>query len=152
MKIEHSAEFDCPPERLWVWLEEPERQKQWMKGLLENEKTSEGPSRVGSTFRMRIQEGRRVADYEGEVTHHDAPRDLGVKFRGGCGGRDMEMRARYRLTDLGDGRTRLDYTAEGELPGLFKLLAPLARLFGKLQLKGFLKTLQKLVAQETVAA
>jgi carbon monoxide dehydrogenase subunit G len=119
-----------------------------MKGLLENEQSE--PRGVGSTFRMRIQEGRKAADYDGEVTAYDPPRHLAVRFGGGALPKGMCMRVDYRLTPLG-GRTRLDYVAEADtarLPWVFKLLMPLAQLFGRLQLRGFLRTLQRLAEEE----
>src|SRR5262245_29571123 len=78
MRTCYTGEFGCTPQRLWRFLEEPELQKQWMKGLLDNQQTSEGPPGVGSTFRMKIKEGSRVADYDGKITAYDPPRQLAV--------------------------------------------------------------------------
>jgi carbon monoxide dehydrogenase subunit G len=145
-------EVACAPAHLWKFIYEPERQKLWMKGMLENRPTSEGPTRVGSTFHMRIKEGTKSADYDGEVTAYDPPKHLGIRFWGGTFPKGMKMRADYRLTDLG-GRTRLDYVAEVDSekkpPFLMRLLMPLFLLFGKLQLRSFMKTLKRL-AEETV--
>src|SRR4029077_6320136 len=33
MRVTYSDDFACPPDRLWRFIEEPELQKQWMKGL-----------------------------------------------------------------------------------------------------------------------
>ena len=86
METTSTTIIDCSPEHLWPWIEEPDKQKQWMKGLLENVDTSDGPTRVGSTFRMTIQEGRRVTEYDGEVTNYDPYRHLGVRFWGAAHG------------------------------------------------------------------
>ena len=83
MRTCYTGEFVCAPERLWRFLEEPELQKQWMKGLLENQQTSEGPPGVGSTFRMKIKEGSRIGDYDGKITAYDPPRQLAVDLSGG---------------------------------------------------------------------
>ncbi len=146
MRIEHRSEFACSPAALWAWVEEPEKQQQWMEGLLESTPTSEGPSRPGSTFVMKIREGRRVAEYAGEVTSRDEPRHLAVRLAGGSlGGAPMDVD--YRFTDLG-GRTRLDYRVDfepqrGKL--LFKLLGPLLRSFGRKRAARFFATLKGLV-------
>jgi carbon monoxide dehydrogenase subunit G len=144
VRIETVTEIACTPERLWPFLEEPEKQKLWMKGLLENTRSGEGP---GSTFHMKIKEGGRVAEYDGEVTDRDPPRHLAVRLRGGAMPAGMVVNVDYRLTDL-HGRTRLDYaaqmTSDRRLSLFLRLLMPLIRLFGKRQLKRFLKKLKQL--------
>jgi carbon monoxide dehydrogenase subunit G len=146
MRIERVTEIACTPERLWPFLHEPEKQKLWMKGLLENTPTGEGSGGPGSTFRMKIKEGGRVAEYDGEVTAIDPPRHLAVRIWGGGFPTGMVMHVEYRLTGL-DGRTRLDYAAWSDTGrcGLFlRLLMPLFQLFGRIQLAGFLRKLKKL--------
>ena len=157
METTYTAIIDCSPEQLWPWIEEPDKQKQWMKGLLENVPTSDGPTRVGSTFRMTIQEGRRVAEYDGEITNYDPHRHLGVRFWGEAL-KGVEMAADYKLQNLGT-RTRLDYVATVDTSGagfFVRLMMPLFKLFSTMQLKSFMKTLKRLAeaeaAQTTVAA
>lgn len=151
MQIPYTCEIACTPERLWIFLYEPEQQKLWMRGLLENKATSDGPTKVGSTFHMCIKEGRKASDYDGEVTAYDPPRHLGICFWGGSFGPHMKMQVDYRLTDLG-GRTRLDYLAgcnTEKLPRFVRLMMPLAKIFGRLQLRGFMKTLKRLAEAPT---
>jgi uncharacterized protein YndB with AHSA1/START domain len=146
MRMEYHAEFACTPEKLWPFLEEPEKQKLWMKGLLENRLTSDGPARPGSTFAMKIKEGGSVSDYAGEITALERPRHLGIRFWGGCFPNNTVMRVDYRLADL-RGRTRLDYVAEmegGQMGFFMRLMMPLFKLFGRLQLRSFMRTLKKL--------
>ena len=157
METTYTVLIDCTPEQLWPWIEEPDKQKQWMKGLLENVDMSDGPTRVGSTFRMTIQEGRRVAEYTGEITNYDPHRRLGVRLWGEAL-KGIEIIADYKLQNLGV-RTRLDYvaTADASRAGFFvKLMMPLFKLFSAMQLRGFMKTLKHLAeaeaAQTTVAA
>jgi carbon monoxide dehydrogenase subunit G len=154
MRMQETVVFNCSQERLWGHIEEPEKQKQWMKGLLSNESTSPGRDGVGSTFRMQIKEGRSVATYDGEVTTHDKPRRLEVRMWGGNFPGGMAMRVDYVLTAVEAG-TRLDYTCEmeGKRPGFFlRLMMPLFMIFGRMQLRGFLRTLKRLVETPAVAA
>ena len=154
MRIAVTEVFACSPETLWAHIAEPEKQKLWMKGLLSNEPTSPGPRGVGSTFRMRIQEGRKAADYDGEVTAYDAPRHMGVVLWGGNFPKGMKVRVEYRLTPEG-ATTRLDYACNAEMPNaglLMKLMGVIFRLFGKLQLRGFMRALRKQVEGQTRAA
>jgi carbon monoxide dehydrogenase subunit G len=148
MRIARTVEIACAPEQLWPFLDEPEKQKLWMKGLLENEQA--GPRGVGATFRMTIREGRKAEEYRGEVTAYDPPRHLAVRFGGGAM-KGLSMQVDYRLAPLVDGGTRLDYVAAADrasLPWVLKLLMPLAQLFGRLQLRGFLRTLKRLAEEE----
>jgi hypothetical protein len=142
MKLVCSTEFACAPERLWSFLDEGEKRKLWMKGVLEDVETSSGPRGTGSTFRMKIKEGGRVGVYDGEVVAYDPPRHLGVKLTGPAF-RDSAMFVHYRLADLG-ARTHLDYEASIETKGWMKILGPLFVLFGRLQLKSFFRTLKAL--------
>jgi carbon monoxide dehydrogenase subunit G len=147
MRIARTLEIACAPEQLWPFLDEPEKQKLWMKGLLENEQA--GPRGVGSTFRLTIREGRKAEEYQGEVTAYDPPRHLAVRLGGGAM-KGMSMQVDYRLAPL-DGGTRLDYVAEADtacLPWVYKLLMPLVQLFGRFQLRGFLRTLKRLAEEE----
>src|SRR6516165_10254294 len=154
MRTTWTGEFACKPEHLWKFLEEPELQKQWMKGLQDSRPTSEGARGLGSTFRMKIKEGSRVAEYDGKVTAYDPPKQLAVVLSGGAFPEGMAINVDYRLTDLG-GRTRLDYVAASDcskpLPWWMKLLMPLFQLFGRMQLKGFMKTLKRLAETPQVA-
>jgi carbon monoxide dehydrogenase subunit G len=147
MRIDYSMELGCTPDQLWPYLEDPQRQKQWMKGLLENTATSEGPQRVGSTFRMRIKEGGKVAEYDGQITGYEKNRYLGIRMWGGALPKEAAMNVDYRLADL-NGRTRLDYVCrmEGAKFGWFmRMLMPLFAFFGKMQLKSFMRKLKSLV-------
>src|SRR5262249_20147325 len=40
MRIEQTMVVHCPADRLWAWIEEPDKQKQWMKGVIDNTLTS----------------------------------------------------------------------------------------------------------------
>jgi carbon monoxide dehydrogenase subunit G len=154
MRFTYSNDFACSQERLWRFLEEPELQKQWMKGVLENQPTSEGPRGVGSTFRMKIQEGRKVADYDGKVTAYDKPRQLAVDLSGGNFPAGMVVRVDYQLTP-NQGGTHLDYVAEMVMgckpPWWMRLMMPLGKIFMRLQLRGFMKTLKRLAESPEVA-
>lgn len=152
MQIKETAYFKCSRETLFRHLEDPEKQKQWMKGLQSNEPTSLGPQRVGSTFRMVIREGAKDATYDGEVTAFDRPERLEVRFWGGTFPKDTAVRADYRLTEQ-PGRTRLDYTCtmEGKVGVFLRVLFYLIQIFARYQLRGFFKNLRALVEADPKA-
>lgn len=146
MFFEQSTQINCKPEQLWPFLEEPQLQKKWMKGLQSMELTSEGPTRLGSRFCMRIKEGNRVADYDGEFLSYNRPKELAVRFWGGGFKPGMAVCAKYVLVPH-DGGTRLDYTCTLEADKLgfwLRVMMPLFRAFSRWQLKSFLKKLKQL--------
>ena len=145
----YSTEFAASRETIWPYLEDPDKIRQWMIGVVEDRPTSEGPTRVGSTFEMDIKEGRKIVTYKGEVTKYEPPRLMGVKLVGGCGKKPMAMDVDYDLTDLGGGRTRLDYACRCEVSSsfVFKLMAPLFKLMGRSMIKKFMRKLRGLVEQ-----
>ncbi len=143
MRFEHSAEFECTPEQLWPFLDEPEKMKLWLKGLVEVVPTSEGPTRVGSTSVMKIQEGAKVGEYRREVIAYEPPRHVGFKLTGGSF-KGTPVFADFRLESLG-GRTRLDSEFQADPSGLQKLLWSGLKVVAQTQVKSFFKTLKQLV-------
>ena len=151
MEMTHSIEIERPPDVVWRYLDDPEKQKLWMKGLVSNEPTDDRTG-VGSRFKMRIKQGRRISEYEGEVLTYDAPRHLGIKFWGGCMKNMPPMHVDYTLTDLG-GRTRVDYKSACEGGGLgWRIMWVLFRWIAKMQIKGFFATMKRLAEEESSPA
>lgn len=154
MQVEFTTHVACRPEHLWRFIEDPELQMQWMKGLVSNELTSDPPGREGSTFRMHIREGGRVRVYDGEILSHRHPEHLAVRFGGGSFPEDMRMQVDYHLARHADG-TRLDYSARmvaGRIPLPMRLFMPLMRIFTRWQLTGFMRTLKRLAEADVAEA
>ncbi|MCA8943230.1 MAG: SRPBCC family protein [Planctomycetes bacterium] len=152
--IRYTTEFAASPEAVFPFLEDSDKVKQWMIGVLEDRPTSEPPTRVGSTFEMDIKEGGKVVTYQGEVTKYEKNQLMAVRLVGGCGKTPMTMHAEYALSRKPGGGTRLDYTCTAEMPTgfLFKLMAPLFRIFGRVMVKKFMKNLRGLVDGNAMAA
>jgi hypothetical protein len=147
MHIEYRAEFRCTPAQLWPYIDEVDKQRLWLTTLVDIAPTSHLPRAVGSTFDMRVREGRRLSHYEGRINAYDPPRHLGVAFWGGAFPRGIVMHVHWRLADLGT-RTRLEYHAEVDTSKLGvaqKLAIPIARVFSFFQLRSFMNNLKRLV-------
>ncbi len=145
MHIKYRLEVRCPPDQVWPLIDDIERQRQWMTTLVDITSTSELPRAVGSTFDMRVREGRRISHYEGRINAYDPPRHLGVSFWGGRFAPGMVMRVDYRLANQGE-TTRLEYYAEIDteaLPAQVKLAMPLARVFTFFQVRYFMRNLKR---------
>jgi carbon monoxide dehydrogenase subunit G len=148
MKLNYSAVIEVPPEALWPWLDDPEKCKQWMRGLLDVKQTSPGPKRKGTTAIMLIQEGGRTAEYQETILEYEPNKRFKLSMAGGCM-KDTVLVIDYKLEDLGN-RTRLDYECSAEMKGRawLKLLAPVFMIFGRIQMKSFFKKLKRLAESE----
>ena len=124
-----------------------------MEGVVDDRPLTEGPPGVGTKFEMDIKEGRQVVTYQGEITKYDRHRLMGITMVGGCGKEPMTMHVDYLLTDLGAGRTQLDYTCTAEPPKklLYRLMMPLFKLFGRMFIKKFMNNLRRLVEPQASA-
>ncbi len=146
MHVDYRAEFRCTPWQLWPFLDELEKQRLWLTTLIELAPTSHVARAVGSTFDMRVREGRRIVRYEGRINAYDPPRHLGVSLWGGAFSKGVVMQVDYRIADL-DGRSRLEYMAQIDtenLSGPLKLAMPIARVFTFFQVRYFMRNLRRL--------
>jgi carbon monoxide dehydrogenase subunit G len=151
MKVPYAMEVDCTPEVLWTYLTDPSKQKQWMKGLESVEREGDGPLAPGSSAKMLIKEGGKIAEYRSTISECEYPRHLALAVTGKTFG-DCPMNLDYRLTDLA-GRTRLDYLCSFEPKKFFmKLFMGLLAPFMRKQLISFMGTLKQLAEAEAKGA
>ena len=146
MRIEYRMDVRCTPWQLWSFLDDDKRQKLWLTTLVDVVPTSLIPRAAGSTFDLRVREGRRISSYEGRINAYDPPRHLGVSFWGGFFRPGMLMHVDYRIAELSTG-CRLEYYAEIELDNLHgpaKLAIPVARVFTFFQIRYFMRNLKRL--------
>lgn len=106
MKNIFSIEVDAPPERVFAWLGDGERAKQWVPNLVESDDLERTPDGVGSTFRhVYVERGRRM-EMHGKVVAHEPPDRLAIALTG-----PFDLYVEYQLDDLA-GRTRLTQRSE----------------------------------------
>ncbi len=149
MRIPYAMDVACEPGVLWPFLVETEKQKLWMKGLVENVPASEGPPGALRASTMRIKEGGRIQDYALIVTRYDEPVHLTVEMRGKAFGNGV-MVVDYILTPRVGG-THLDYLCTFDAPGAglaMRLMMGIGSLFAKRMLRRFLGTLKDLAERE----
>ncbi|MHC5114347.1 MAG: SRPBCC family protein [Planctomycetota bacterium] len=151
MIVTAAIDIESAPSDIWRVLNDPDTLKRVMKGILENVPTSEGPTRVGSTFRMKIKEGRQVSDYDGEILVYEPDEHMRVRLVGGCMKEPMRMTVDYVIVPIGPRLTRLDYSCNGEACGVWKYIAPLCKPLVRMQVRGFLKGLKRLAETDTAA-
>lgn len=151
MDVAFTTDIAVAPPKLWPWIVEPERMKQWMRGLESIEFEGAGGYRPGARARMVIKEGARLSSYDFEVTACEPARLLAITVRPPKN-KGFEMTCRYELVPQAGALTRLDYS--GEMRTERMLWRVVCFLFGwamKLQAKSFMKTLKKLAEAPTTA-
>lgn len=128
MEMTHVAEIRASRDRVFDYLADPDKMKQWAKGMEERVDLSPDPKRAGARFTQRIREGGRVNEYDGEILAYDAPARLAVRMTRG----PIAMTMDARLTEATPGVTRLEQrfsmesrSAVMRLVG--RLFAPLTR-------------------------
>lgn len=151
MMLSYSTEIHVPPDELWPVLCEAEYQKLWMKGLIDVQ-TVAGDGSAGTRFKMKIQEGTKVVEYDGEIVAFHPPRHLAMRLRGGSLKPGWSMVANYKLANR-ITTTELDYGCWLEAPRvslITRLLLPLFKLGGWIQSKSALKELKEVAEQQHV--
>jgi carbon monoxide dehydrogenase subunit G len=109
MRYVYTLEITAPVEKVFDLIQDPQKHKLWLQGVEETRYVGDyDPERpVGARFVQKIREGRRVKDYDGEVTAFERPRHLGIRLYG----KQFSVQVDYRLAPQGRG-THLDYAAD----------------------------------------
>jgi uncharacterized protein YndB with AHSA1/START domain len=96
----------APIGQVFSYLDDEERMKRWMTGLVEvSYEQPAVPRGVGSRFRRRIKEQGRIRDYEGEVIRYRPPAEIGVRL----GNTGFSVDVGYRLVER-SGTTQVQQT------------------------------------------
>jgi uncharacterized protein YndB with AHSA1/START domain len=111
--------FDAPRERVWREWTEPEAFADWFGGPTSDIplETVSMDVRPGGVWRLTMyaEPGRRQIDWHGEYIEVSEPERLVFSVSDQPGGDRYEY-VTVVLTDLDDGRTRMDFQQRGEMP------------------------------------
>jgi uncharacterized protein YndB with AHSA1/START domain len=109
VSLTYTLEVNAPIEKAFDLVDDKEKLKWWMDGLVDTVYTSDyNPNQpVGTRFKQRIKEGGRIAEYDGEVIAYEKPRHFAVRL----GNKHFSVDVHYRFTPLEAG-TRLDYACD----------------------------------------
>ena len=118
MQSEISVEIDAPIEQVFDYA--LNNTTEWSTLIVEDEAISETPEVVGSKFRIVTEEKGRRMEFDGEVTHYDAPNLSRIYLKNKMFDLDVE----YRFEDLG-GRTRLTQNSIVHPHGFVKVMMSL---------------------------
>lgn len=117
-------EINSPIEQVWSYLDGPlEQMKKIMPQVVENKPVRLTDEVVGSVYRQKYKEGKRIEEYDVHVLEYsNHPNDKKLKI-GFTLANSFEITALYELHRIDDQKTMLRYTATNKvLKWFFKLL------------------------------
>jgi uncharacterized protein YndB with AHSA1/START domain len=151
-EVNTAIEINRPPVVVWPWITQPEKQKKWVSWLVDIRPLNQAQG-VGAreVWIMRdANNGNREMEIIGEVTELNPPKSVAVKLW--SEGR-FDGTARYDLTDIGNGRTRMESTGKYHYSQAFaRLLEPFISPQAKKKMDLDLTTLKAQIEAEPVAA
>lgn len=117
MLITIQLDIQAPIESAFSYLDDNEKQKEWMPGLEETEylTTYDPANPVGVKFKQRLREGKRIQEYEGQVTEYQKNKLLGIRLYHS----KFVIDVIYRLEEITDKSCRLYLTEKIEAKTLF---------------------------------
>lgn len=118
MKISHTVDIHSTPEKVFHWLNNPERARAWMTSVAKTEILYEAPDMVGTTFREIVAENGQETELRGVVTDY-RPNQL-IAFH--LSGRFNVVDVAYYLEEVANG-TRLIQRADIRFKAFLKLLS-----------------------------
>jgi len=139
MRVEQTFTVNRPPEAVFDYLTDPSKLAEWQTAKTAVEPLTEGPPRQGTRFRERTKgPGGREFEQVTEFTEFDRPRRVVVRVVEG----PYPIDGAWSFTPDGAG-TRVNFVAEGPLPGFTRLLEPLAKRMIKRRFAGYHERLRR---------
>jgi uncharacterized protein YndB with AHSA1/START domain len=118
MKISNLIEIQSTPEKVFYWLEDPDRAKKWMTSVTRSEIHKETSDRIGTTFSEYIEENGRGIEMRGIVTEFVSKERFAVHLESEINSVDV----RFTLIEKGS-TTQLKQDAIIRFKGMMKFLS-----------------------------
>ena len=112
MRLEECVEIRAPRDAIWDALADAERHPMFMAGLTRWDVQNGPEMRCGTRINMRMKVGSAHVGSLIEVTEFDSPADMAWNSVTG-----IDQRGRWRLRELGPGRTRVTLRLAYQAPG-----------------------------------
>jgi carbon monoxide dehydrogenase subunit G len=119
--LRETIETSLPPDEVFAFVADFANAERWDPGVASSVRADAGPVRVGARYRLGVRMGGRVAPMEYEVVAWQPGRLVVLEGTG----RGVRATDEIRFTPTATG-TRIDYTADIRLVGLFRVIAPFA--------------------------
>lgn len=142
MLITNQMEIQAPIEVVFSYLEDNEKQKEWMTGLEGTEYLTKFDisNPVGVKFKQRVREGNRTQEYEGQVTEFNKNNKISIQLNHPS----FLINISYKLQEISPNSSILFITEEiiaKTVSG--KILSFLFRIFMKKGLEKQIKSLKQ---------
>jgi len=106
MKLLFSIDINSPPEKVFGWVEDPEKALQWMTSVSGGEILHETPEKIGTTFREFVEENGEGVEMQGMITGYEPGRSISFHLESRVNSVDVT----YIVETIPNG-TRLTQTA-----------------------------------------
>ncbi|HEX2281237.1 MAG TPA: SRPBCC family protein [Thermomicrobiales bacterium] len=137
MHIESSVVIDSPPERVFAFISDIQRQPDWIAAVQGVSNLSPGPLHVGSTFRLSLAFMGKTAEADQEITRLDPDRAITQTTTSGPIPTEVTM----TLEPSGSG-TLLKNSTRADIGSLGRFAGPMISRTIKRQLETDLQTLR----------
>ena len=146
MKNICTIEIEAPIGKVFDFINDETKHKLWVEGLEETirEPGYNRKNPLGSKFKQKIREGKKIEVYDGEVTAHERPKHLGARVYN----KSFSVQVDYRLQKV-KNTTRLEFVSEVTFHSLaFKMLAGLSGSIMRAVLEKQMKMVKQLIEAE----
>jgi uncharacterized protein YndB with AHSA1/START domain len=144
-RFQASTEINAPVAKVWAFLDDEQNMKKWISWLQEVKRT--GPRGTGSTLTIVMHDennGGRPMTLLSHCTEYVPGSLLGERIEDPV--EQFDGSSTYKLTDLGNGKTRLDIDSRYAFHQWFaNLMSPLVLPAARNKLMGDLSHLKELV-------
>ena len=104
MRLSESVTISAPPKLIWDYVIDPANALHFMSGVTRWEVRGERAIGLGARYRVLFRVGAAEVGGLIEVVEFDEPCDMAWSSVSG-----LDQRGRWRLRDLDDGRTRVEF-------------------------------------------
>lgn len=140
--ITSQMEIQAPIEVVFSYLEDNDKQKEWMTGLEGTEYLTKFDisNPVGVKFKQRLREGNRIQEYEGQVTEYNKNNRITIQMNHPS----FLINVSYHLQEISPNSSILYITEELKAKTVSgKILSILFRVFMKKGLEKQMKALKQ---------
>lgn len=122
MKIINKIEINTSREKVFCWLEDPDRAKQWMTSVTKSEIVNKTPNKVGTTFKEYIEEDGNGIEMEGIITEFIPNKEFAVHLESKVNLVDVSF-----VLNENENITTLNQYVEMRFKGMLKILSVFMR-------------------------
>lgn len=147
MILRDSVRIKSPPEKVWRFIEDPERMKSWNPKVQSISPISWGERSVGYRYRVTYVMSRKANEFLAEIIEYRKPEKIVIRLTEANLPRGSTVNEIYELSPSEEG-TLLEQRIEINNSGLnlfFRLLIAFIHRFGKPTEKRYLEALKELI-------